>query len=69
MNKRPKTYIASILAVLGAVFIVLALWLTDLAWVLWALAGLSFVAASIVASRKSSDRSEEFTLFSRENPR
>lgn len=58
MNKRPKTYIASILAVLGAVFIVLALWLTEFAWILWVLAGLSFVAAIIVASRKSSDRNE-----------
>ena len=58
MNKRPKTYIASILAVLGAVFIVLALLLTEFAWVLWALAGLSFVAAIVVASRKSSDRNE-----------
>lgn len=67
MNKRPKTYIASILAVLGVAFIVLALWLTEFAWVLWALAGLSFIGAIIVASRKSSDRSEESTLFSREN--
>lgn len=58
MNKRPKTYIASILAVLGAVSIVLALWLTEFAWILWVLAGLSFVAAIIVASRKSSDRNE-----------
>ncbi|EFG48668.1 hypothetical protein HMPREF0183_0083 [Brevibacterium mcbrellneri ATCC 49030] len=58
MNKRPKTYIASILAVLGAVFIVLALWLTEFAWVLWVLAGLSFVAAIVVASRKSSDRTD-----------
>jgi len=58
MNKRPKTYIASILAVLGAVFIVLALWLTEFAWILWVLAGLSFVAAIIAASRKSSDRNE-----------
>ncbi|WP_293877738.1 hypothetical protein [uncultured Brevibacterium sp.] len=58
MNKRPKTYIASILAVLGAVFIVLALWLTEFAWILWVLAGLSFVAGIIVASRKSSDRNE-----------
>ena len=58
MNKRPKTYIASILAVLGAVFIFLALWLTEFAWILWMLAGLSFVAAIIVASRKSSDRNE-----------
>ena len=58
MNKRPKTYIASILAVLGAVFIVLALWLTEFAWVLWVLAVLSFVAAIVVASRKSSDRNE-----------
>ena len=58
MNKRPKTYMASILAVLGAVFIVLALWLTEFAWVLWVLAGLSFVAAIVVASRKSSDRTD-----------
>ena len=58
MNKRPKTYIASILAVLGAVFIVLALWLTVFAWILRVLAGLSFVAGIIVASRKSSDRNE-----------
>ncbi|WP_347031223.1 hypothetical protein [Brevibacterium paucivorans] len=49
---------ASIRAVLGVAFIVLALWLTELAWILWVLAGLSFVAAIIAASRKSSDRNE-----------
>lgn len=58
MSKRPKTYIASILAVLGAVFIVFALWLTDFAWVLWVLAGLSFVGAVVVASRKTADKNE-----------
>ncbi|GAA1193199.1 hypothetical protein [Brevibacterium paucivorans] len=58
MNNRPNTYMASIRAVLGVAFIVLALWLTELAWILWVLAGLSFVAAIIAASRKSSDRNE-----------
>lgn len=58
MSRRTRTYAASILAALGAVFIVVALWLTEFAWVLWALAGLSFVAAIIVASRKTADKNE-----------